>query len=80
MTSPIPVNPGNKSTGYTREPNSFSSFGDLYQFYQPKHLKVSRVSPPVVNKDVTEGELILDKTLLRIYTVVDGTLRYFQLT
>lgn len=80
MTSPIPVNPNVKSANYSQEPNTFSSINDLYQFFQPQRLRVSKNSPPLLNVDITEGQLLLDKTALRIYTVVNNTLRYWSLT
>jgi hypothetical protein len=44
-----------------------------------KKLRASLSSPPLA-KDVGELELILDKSALRVYTKVDGTLRYWGLT
>lgn len=80
MTKPSPQPIGPKSGDYGREANTFAAFNDLFRFFATKRLKVSRNSPPVLNVDVSEGELILDKTALRIYTVVDNTLRYWSLT
>lgn len=80
MTSPVPVNPNVKAATFQQEPNSFSSFNDLYQFFQPRRLKISKQSPPVLNVDVTEGELIWDRTANRLYTVSNNVLRYVAFT
>ncbi len=75
---PKPIAP--KSSTFPDDPSLATSFSDLQRFYQPLTLKISKNSPPVLNKDVREGQLILDKTTLRIYTVVNQTLRYWSLT
>jgi len=69
-----------KSGGFQQESNTFSSINDLFRFFAPKKVRFSKVSPPVLNKDITEGEMIIDKTALRVYFVVDQTLRYVALT
>ena len=76
MTSPVPVNPNVKSSSFTQEPNTFSSVNDLYQFFQPKILRVSKQSPPVLGVDITEGQLLWDRTANRLYTVSNGVLKY----
>jgi len=75
---PQPVIP--RSGNYDQEANTFSAFGDAFRFFQTRRFKISKNSPPVLNKDVSEGEFVLDKTALRIYTVMDNTLRYIQWT
>jgi hypothetical protein len=75
---PQPTAP--KSGGFQQESNTFSTMGDLFRFFAPKKVRFSKVSPPVLNKDITEGEMIIDKTALRLYFVVDQTLRYVALT
>lgn len=80
MSSPVPQNPSPRSGGYQQEPNSFSAFSDLFRFFQPKKVKVSKNSPPVLNVDVFEAEWVWDRTLKRLYTVSDGALRYVAFT
>jgi hypothetical protein len=75
---PQPIAP--KSSTFTDSVATATSFSDLQRFFQPLIMKISKNSPPVLNKDVFEGQIILDKTALRIYTVVDNTLRYWSLT
>lgn len=80
MTSPVPQPSIPKSGGFQREANIFSSFNDLFRFFQPRKMKVSKNSPPVLNVDVTEAEFVWDRTLNRLYTVSNNTLRYVQFT
>lgn len=80
MTSAIPQSSVDKAGGYQREANTFSSFGDLFRFFQPRIMKVSKNSPPVLNVDVTEGTLVWDRTLSRLYTCSNGILRFVQFT
>ena len=80
MTSPVPVNPNVKSSNFTAEPNTFASMNDLYQFFQPRIMKISKNSPPILNVDVTEGTWIWDRTANRLYTVSNNVLRYVQFT
>lgn len=79
MSSPIPQPVIPKSGGYEKEENTFSSLTDAFRFLQPKQFKASLSSPPLA-KDVNELELVIDKTALRIYTKVNGSLRYWSLT
>lgn len=80
MTSALPQPTVAKPGGYLTESNSFSSFDDLFRFFQPRIMKISQNSPPLLNVDVKEGEIIWDRTLLRMYTVSDGVLRYVAFT
>lgn len=80
MTSPTPRNPGGRSGGYANEVATFTDINSIFRFFQPRRMKISKNSPPVLNKDVYEGEIIFDKTLKRLYTVADQTLRYVQFT
>jgi hypothetical protein len=77
--SVLPQPTVSKSGGFQTESGIFTNFNDLYRFFQPKRIKTSLSSPPLA-KDVGECELVLDKTALRIYTKVDGSLRYWSLT
>jgi hypothetical protein len=80
VSSPIPKPIAPKSSTFTDGVATANSFADLQRFFQPAILRISKHSPPVLNVDVSEGQLLLDKTALRIYTVVDNTLRYWSLT
>lgn len=79
MTSPSPQPVVPISGNYAAEPNTFSSINDLYRFFAPLSLKVSKVSPPGMN-DVNEMQFTFDKTTLRLWIKVDNTLRYVQFT
>lgn len=74
-----PKQPFLKAGLYDNEPGVFTDLQSLNQFFASKKLRYSRTSPPLI-KDVPEGEMVLDKTLLRIYLQVDGSLRYLTLT
>lgn len=79
MTAKIPQQPFLKAGGYEKEPDTFSDFQLLLRNFATKKLRYSRTSPPIL-ADVGEGELILDKSLGRIYCTVDGALKFIQLT
>lgn len=79
-TSPVPVNPSSKSGTYSLESNTFSSISDLFRFFQSRRMKISKNSPPVLNVDVTEGEIVWDRTANRLYTVSNQALRYVAFT
>ena len=80
MTSPAPQPTVNIAGNYQQESNSFTSINDIYRFFQPRIMTISRQSPPVLNVDVHEGELVWDRTANRLYTVSNQTLRYVQFT
>lgn len=77
--SVLPQPTVSKQGGFQNESGIFNGINDLFRFFQPKRIKTSLSSPPLA-KDVGECEIVLDKTALRIYTKVDGTLRYWSLT
>jgi hypothetical protein len=79
MSSPTPQPVIPKSGTYNQEANTFSSVTDLYRFFQTKQFKASLSSPPLA-KDVNELEFVVDKSALRVYTKIDGTLRHWSLT
>lgn len=80
MVSPVPKNPSGKSGGYASEVATFTDMNALFQFFQPRRLRVSKNSPPVLNVDVRESEIIWDRTLNRLYTVSNGVLKYVAFT
>ena len=59
--------------------NTFTSFNDLYRFFQPLVIKVSKNSPPIAT-DLKEMQWTFDKTAKRLYILVDGVARYVQFT
>jgi hypothetical protein len=79
MVSPDPRQPVLKSALYTDEPSSFTDLNILFKQFMPKKMRPTRTSPPIAG-DIGELELYLDKTALRIYTKVNGSLRYLSLT
>lgn len=80
MASAVPKAPNPKSGTYDSEVSTFTDVSALFRFFQPKILKVSKASPPVLNVDIKEGELIWDRTANRLYTVSNGALRYVAFT
>lgn len=80
MVSPVPQPVVPKAGLYTEPSNTFTDMTGAFQFFQPKLFKMSKNSPPLLNIDVIEGEMVIDKTALRIYTCLNGALRYVQLT
>jgi len=79
MSDPIPVQPFGKSAGYGNEIAVQTDINSLLRFFATKAMRASLTSPPLA-KDVGELEVVVDKSALRIYTKIDGTLRYWGLT
>ena len=79
MSSPVPKSPSLKSGTYEHENNMFSDLNNLSRFFATKALRAALTSPPLA-KDVQELTFVYDKILNRLYTRVDGTLRYVQFT
>ena len=80
MTSPVPKPIAPKSSTFTDQVATATSFSDLQRFFQPAILRVSRQSPPVLGVDITEGQLLWDRTASRLYTVSNGALKYVAFT
>lgn len=80
MSSPKPQPANIKTANQNNEVAIATSISDVNRFFQPRKIRISRNSPPLLNVDIFEAELIFDKTALRLYTVLDQTLRYVQLT
>lgn len=80
MSSPVPKPIAPKTSTQNNEVAIATSIDDVNRYFQPKIVKVSRNSPPVLNKDVTEGTLVWDRTANRLYTVSNGALRYVAFT
>lgn len=79
MAAVNPHQPFLRAGTYDEEVSTFTDFQSLLRFFATKKLRYSLSSPPLL-RDVPEGEMILDKTLLRIYLRVEGVLRYITLT
>lgn len=79
MSSPNPQPAVPKAGGYQNESSSFASFNDLFRFFQPLAIKVSKNSPPIAT-DLKEMQWTFDKTTLKLWIKVDGTARYVQFT
>lgn len=74
-----PKQPVLKSALYTDEPSSFTDLNILFKQFMPKKMRPTRSTPPIAN-DIGELELYFDKTALRLYTKVNGSLRYVVFT
>jgi len=74
-----PKQPYLKEGAYDQEQASHGDLNNLFRFFATKKLRYSLSSPPILN-DVPEGEMVLDKTLGRIYIQVNGVLKYWSLT
>lgn len=72
MTLPNPQQPSLKAVGDL-------DYNALLRFFATKAMRASRTSPPLA-KDVEELTWVYDKTLNRLYTKSDGTLRYIAFT
>lgn len=66
---PQPVIP--KAGGFNQEPNTFSSINDLFRFFAPLSLKVSKNSPPGAT-DLKELQFTFDKTTKKLWIQSDG--------
>lgn len=74
-----PVQPVLKEGGYGSEVSSFGDINNLFKFFATKKLRASLSSPPLAHQ-VGELEFVYDKTQQRLYTKIDGTLRYVAFT
>lgn len=79
MAAVKPIQPTLKEGGYDQEQSSFGDLNNIFKFFATKKMRYSHTSPPLL-RDVPEGEFIWDKTLNRLYTQSDGSLRYVQFT
>jgi len=70
-----PKQPVLKSGAYSDEPGVWTDLNAVLRNFATKKLRPSRTSPPIAN-DVGELEFVYDKTLHRLYTKVNGTLKY----
>lgn len=77
MSSPVPKAPYGKAGNYLDEVSTQFDINTLLRFFATKAFRASLSSPPLAHQ-VGELECVFDKTLLRLYTKVDGTLRYVQ--
>ena len=65
--------------GLYDEPATFGDITAIFRWMVENHIRPSLSSPPLA-KDVQELTFVWDKTLNRLYTKSDGTLRYVQFT
>lgn len=79
MTDPIPQQPYLKTGRYSDEPGAFTDFNSLLRSFATKKLRPALSSPPLA-KDVGELEFVYDKSAQRLYTKIDGALRYVAFT
>lgn len=79
MSSVLPQQPFLKSGTYDKESSSYTDIQSLMKNFATKTLRPSLSSPPLA-KDVAELTFVYDKTANRLYTKVDGTLRYVAFT
>lgn len=79
MSSAVPKSPHLKAGTYDAEPSTFGDINSLLRFFATKKLRASLSSPPLAQQ-VGELEFVFDKTALRLYTKIDGTLRYVVFT
>jgi hypothetical protein len=78
MSSAVPKPPILRSGQYD-EPATFGDIQALHKFMVENHVRPSLSSPPLAYQ-LGELTFVFDKTLLRLYTKIDGTLRYVQFT
>jgi hypothetical protein len=74
-----PRQPTLKSGQYGDEAGLFTDINALFRSFATRALRPSRTSPPIAN-DVDELTFVYDKTLNRLYTKVNGSLRYVAFT
>lgn len=77
MSSPLPQPISSKSSTFTNEVASATSFSDLQRFFAPLILKVSKHTPPLTI-DVNELQFTFDKTTKKLWLKSDGTMYSIQ--
>lgn len=70
-----PKQPYLKTGLYKDEPGTFADLNAILRNFATKKLRPSRTSPPIAN-DIGELEFVYDKTAHRLYTKVNGALKY----
>lgn len=76
--SVVPQPPILRAANYD-EPATYGDLTAIFKWLIENHVRFSLTSPPLL-KDLTEGQIVYDKTLKRLYITADGALRYVQFT
>jgi hypothetical protein len=66
-------------SGQYDEPATFGDLNAIFKFLVENHMRPSLSSPPLAHQ-VEELTFVYDKTLNRLYTKINGTLRYVAFT
>lgn len=61
------------------EPATFADISGIFRWIVENHMRPSLTSPPLA-KDLEEFTFTYDKTLHRLYTKIDGNLKYVAFT
>ena len=78
MVEPSPKPPTIRAGQYD-EPATFGDIQAIHRYMVENHVRPSLSSPPLAHQ-IGELTFVYDKTLNRLYTKVDGSLRYVQFT
>jgi hypothetical protein len=79
MSSPVPQQPYGKAGNYASEVSVQTDINAMLRFFATKALRAALSSPPLA-KDVEELTFVFDRATLKLWTKVNGTLRYVQFT
>ena len=76
MSSPVPQPPVLRAGNYD-EPATYGDVQAIFKWMVENHMRPALTSPPLL-KDVPELTFVWDKTLNRLYTSSDGSLKFVQ--
>ena len=79
MSSPTSKTIAPKSSSFTDQVAIATSFADVQRYYQPLQIQLAQVSPPNINQ-LNERQLVFDATAGRLYTLLNGAVKYVQFT
>jgi hypothetical protein len=66
-----------KSSGFSSEVATATSFSDLYQFFAPLQIQLATQSPPSINQ-LKERQLVFDSTTGKLWTLLNNVAKSCQ--
>jgi hypothetical protein len=77
MASPKSQPLAPKSSTFTDQVATATSFADIQRYYQPLQIQLARVSPPNINQ-LNERQLVFDATTGKLWTLLNGVAKSCQ--
>lgn len=71
MSSPPSAPLAPKSSTFTDQVATATSFADIQRYYQPLQIQAAQDSPPSINQ-LNERQLVFDATTGKLWTLING--------